>query len=391
MLHFIRRHIAFGPPDDLGGGTTVETPAETTLVSGADDASTVTETPVADDKPRVESVGESVRRALRESKQKAITPKGTNSPQAAGATTGDVTAKTDSTTKVESNTGTAAQGATGAPQSWKAEEKAIWDSLPEIAKSAVTRREADTAKGVQELRSRYQDIEAAIAPYSNLIKQNNATPAQAIAHLFRWNTELAGPNKVIAARSLLQSFGIDPATLATAPVQGAQQGATQTIPDNLRPIIEGLESRLRGFETNAATQAQLTAQQTWKNWSQNKPHAESVRGLMANLVNSDLSLLQAGQPQVSNTINPETMSIDMDAAYQAAIYAHPEVRQLVLQEEQKKRDAEARAAADKARRAGGSLRSGAPAGPLANGHDRSARVESPRESIQRALSELRGA
>lgn len=387
MVHILKARIAFAPPDDLGvAGATVDPPENN--AGGGAAITPEAEAPVVDDKPRVESISQSIRRAMAETKEKAVKPpKVTKSNSTAGADTGDTVTR-DSTTTPEGNTTAAPQSSVGAPQAWKAEEKAIWDGLPDAAKAAIHRRETDTAKGVQELRTRYQDIDAAVAPYSAVMKQNNVSPAQAIQKLFQWNMELAGPNKVAAFKQLAQSHGIDPATLATAPTPGAQD-ATHTIPDSLQPVISNLEARLRGFESSVAAQQSMTAQQTWANWSKGKPHVEQVRALMANLVNSDLALMQAGQPQVSNTIKDN--NIDMDAAYDAAIYAHPEVRQLVMQEQQKKRDAEAKAAADKARRAGGSLRSGAPAGSLANGRDHSARVESPRESIQRALAELRGA
>jgi hypothetical protein len=220
------------------------------------------------------------------------------------------------------------------------------------------------------------------------MKQNNVTPGQAVNQLFKWHMELAGPNKVQAFKQLAQSFGIDPSTLVASQSPDTQNNTNQTIPDNLKPIIEGLESRLKGYETNVAAQNQAAAQQTWSNWAKDKPHAEAVRMLMANLINSDLALMQSGQPQVSNTV--KNGSIDMDTAYQAATYAHPEVRQLVLQEEQKKRDTAARDAAEKARKAGGSLRTGAPGGKVnsPNGND-ALKVESPRESIQRALAEIK--
>lgn len=380
--------IALAPPDELGGAGVVEPTAPETVVTPT---TVEPEAPATEEAPRVETVTQSIRRALKETKEKAAAPKAPAKTPTEGAPAGGDTVTNVSTTKPEGNTETISQGSTGAPQSWKAEEKAIWDSLPDIAKSAISRREADTAKGVQELRSRYQDIDAAVAPYAAVLKQNSVSPAQAITKLFQWNMELAGPNKVMAARALLSSFGIDPATLAVAPTPGMTQDATQTIPDSIRPVLSSLEARLQGFESSVAAQQQSAAQQQWASWSKDKPHVEQVRALMANLAQSDLALLQAGQPQVSNIIDTNTMTIDMDRAYEAAIYAHPEVRKAVLLDEQKKRDAEAKAAAEKARKAGASMRSGAPAGVLANGRDNTPRAESPRESIQRALAELRGA
>ena len=156
------------------------------------------------------------------------------------------------------------------------------------------------------------------------------------------------------------------------------------------PAISNLESRMQTYEQQNAIAAQTAAQQTWNNWSKDKPHVEKVRGLMANLINSDLALIQAGQPQVSNTIDVQSKTINMDAAYQAATRAHPEVYAAMMQEEQLRRDKGARAAAERARRVGTSMRSGAPAGAVNGGGSNAPKVETARESIMRALAEVRG-
>ena len=408
--HWLSSVAAFSPPDVPGsdaGGEVVETidtgGGETTTPEGneAPVAETTSAAPAKEDhsKPRVETITESIKRATAETKEKAeaaakakttkAATKTKDSQQTEGAA-GDTAAKTGSET-TEGNTATAQQAASGPPQAWTKEEKALWNDLPPAAQAAINRREADTAKGVQELRTRYQDIDTAIAPYKAVMTQNNVTPGQAIQQLFKWHMELAGPNKVQAFIALGKSFGIDPATLPAASADTTEKKADadqgNTIPENLRPVITNLETRIKSFEEQNAAAAANAAKQTWINWAKDKPHAETVRGLMANLINSDLALIQAGQQQVSNTIKDG--SIDMDAAYQAAIYAHPQVRQTLLQEDQAKRDKEARAAAAKAKNAGASMRSGAPAGTVVAKTD-APKVESVAESIRRALAEVRG-
>lgn len=398
---------AFSPPDADGSGAGGEAP-EVIDTGGTDGgAPEGGEVPAAPEptviakedhsKPRVETTTESIRRAVTETKEKeaaaakAKTTKAAKTKDSTQAGADGDTAKPDSETTTEGNTETAPQAQSAAPASWSKEGKAIWDSLPDAAKAEVHRREADTARGVQELKTRYQDIDTAVSPYKAVMTQNNVTPAQAISQLFKWHMELAGPNKVQAFQQLAKSFGVDPATIAAAPIAPeAQNGAApdNTIPENLRPVITNLETRLKTFEERESAAMQNAAKQTWVNWSKDKPHAEKVRGLMANLINSDLALIQAGQPQVSNTIKDG--SIDMDSAYQAAIYAHPEVRAALLQEEQSRRDKAANAAAAKARNASVSMRSGAPAGAVSSNANAAPRNETPGESIRRALAELRG-
>lgn len=417
---FLASAAMFSPPDSAGsdagdgGEQTVDTggaaagesadagdAGDTGGATGGDagDAGAAPAATEDHSKPRVETVTDSVRRAVAESKEKAAATKDgkggkKDKTQTDGATAGDkVAAKAGSETPADGDPATAPQATSGPPNAWNKEAKAIWEGLPDVAKQAITQRETDTAKGVQELRTRYQDIDTAIAPYKAVMTQNNVTPGQAINQLFKWHMELAGPNKVQAFRELAKSFSIDPATIAAAPEATAEKPAgvdqgNNEIPENLRPVITDLETRLKKFEENESAATKAAAQQTWVNWSKDKPHAEKVRGLMANLINSDLALMQAGQPQVSNTIKNGT--IDMDAAYQAATFAHPEVRQALLQEDQTRRDKEARAAAEKAKKASAGLRTGAPAGAVDTSKSNAPRVESVKESITRALAEVRG-
>ena len=387
-----------GATDDGGGAPPADAPA------GAAAAATSKEDHA---KPRVEGITDSIKRAVSETKERAEAAAKAKTTKAASkdktqpdGATGDAAAKADSEAATDGNTATAQQAASGPPKAWSKEEKALWNDLPETARAAILRREADTEKGVRELQTRYQDIDSAIAPYKAVMTQNNVTPGQAINQLFKWHMELAGPNKVQAFQALAKSFNIDPATIAAAsaattekPAAGADQG--NEIPENLRPIITDLQTqlrtqneRLKAFDDRESAATKTAAEQTWVNWSKDKPHAETVRVLMAHLINSDLALVQAGQPQVSKTITTDG-KIDMDAAYQAAMYAHPEVRATILQEEQAKRDKEARAAAEKARKAGASVRTGAPAGTITPTSDKP-RVETVAESIKRALAEVRG-
>lgn len=412
---FLASTAMFSPPDvpgaDAGGDTggVVDTGDAGGIDAGGGDAGDAggaggaqadaggdRAPPAKDDhsKPRVESITDSVKRAVSETKDKAdaAAKAAAKKKQPAGAADGDKGAKPDSEA-ADGNTGAAPQAASAAPQAWSKEEKAVWESLPDVAKQAITRREADTAKGVQALKTQYQDIDTAIAPYKAVMTQNNVTPGQAITQLFKWHMELAGPNKVEAFRQLAKSFGVDPATIAAAPAtteKPANDAAPPDngIPENLRPVISNLETRLKTFEERESAAIQNAAKQTWVNWSKDKPHAEAVRGLMANLINSDLALIQAGQAQVSNTI--KNGSIDMDAAYEAAIYAHPQVRQTILQEEQAKREKDAKAAADRARKAGAGMRPGAPSGTPPSPDNNKPRVETVAESIKRALAEVRG-
>jgi len=307
------------------------------------------------------------------------------------------------------------------PTSWSKSSRAEWEGLPRSIQEEVLRRETDTARGVEELkrrhteefttwRSKQADVEEALRPYEEAIQQSGRTKGQVVKDLLDWNMALVGPNRVEAFRALARSFGVDTTQLSGVTAAQSPDGATaadsqptqpQAYYDNRswEPAIRSVAQRLEHFEQATAAQRQSQAEQVVSAWSKDKTHFEAVRGLMAQLVDNDAKMggvrfLKNGQ-------------IDMDAAYEAAIWADPETRSHLLKEqrdqhesmvrtaaEKVKADAEARVMAEKqkadaerARRAAVSLRPSAPISGVNGAAPGSIPSrESVRDSIKRALS-----
>ena len=119
------------------------------------------------------------------------------------------------------------------------------------------------------------------------------------------------------------------------------------------------------------------------NWAKDKPHFEKVRVLMSQLIASGAVPLKEGR-------------VDLDGAYDAAIYANPEVRGTVQAEQAKaaaaataaaaaKEKAAQQAAADKARKTSVSLSPSAPGQPVVGKNKKSGK--SVRESLMQAIEE----
>lgn len=305
-----------------------------------------------------------------------------------------------------------------APASLAPEAKAAWANAPKEIKEAFVKREADMQKGVDELKQRYALIDQAIAPHTDALRQMNATPQEAVNRMFMWFKALGGtPNEAFPA--LAQSMGLDWNKVVAATTgqqqpsaQQAQQGqpdpAAQPdeIPEAVKNYIGKLEQQLQNlggmvqqvggrFQTlEEAAQAQNLARTTenLNQWAKDKPHYESVRVDMAQLLQSGMiPLLPNGQ-------------VDLDTAYERAIYFNPEVRAKVLAEQQQatekaQQDAEQAATAanqqqvEKARKASVSISSRNPpgAGNAAPGANKGkpARGLSVRESLKAAVAELR--
>lgn len=299
--------------------------------------------------------------------------------------------------KVDGQEGTEGQEAkpaevVAAPEGFSKEAKAEWAKVPAAVQQAVLKREADTAKGVQELKQRYNELDKVLQPRLDVIRKNGHTPAQAVNQLWLWFEALSG-NPDQAFPALAQSFGYDlkrfagvaeqkPAAGVTTPAAAEAgkegQAAEAAVPPQLQQYIDDLKKEIDGLkgtvtekfgnlEQNYAKESQSKTDEMVGQWSNGKPHFEAVRETMGQML-----MVLAQQQKTPVLANG---AIDLDKIYDMAIYANPEVRALVLKEQQDKVEADRRKAAEKevnarqqeanrARKATGSL---APAAPGAKG------------------------
>jgi hypothetical protein len=230
------------------------------------------------------------------------------------------------------------------PSAWAKEAKDAWAQTPSSVQAAVLKREADTQKGVDALKASYSELDQALAPHVDAIRQHGHTPAQAVSQLFAWFQALAS-NPDVAFPALMKSFNYQlkqPAAAHTAQETEQQppgdvEPSVQQYINDLRAEIAGLKqemgNQINGLASNFAAQSQARTEEVVSSWAKDKPHFEAVRGLMAQLISSGAVPLKDGH-------------VDLDGAYNMAIYAMPDVRQQLMTEEQKKRDAEAKAKRD---------------------------------------------
>lgn len=320
-------------------------------------------------------------------------------------------------------------GATRPPEAWTKEAKAEWSSVPPNVQDAITKREADVVKGVDELKRRYSDIDAALQPRMDVIRKHGHTPGQAVNQLFAWFEALSSDvqrvqsgRPAIALLALAQSFGLDPQRVFGAPQSQAQQAQAavqaqqqpqqqaqenkqvqpeaglpdavnarlsqleQQIKEQLSGLTQGFTQKIGSLENVFAQQSQAKTEEILANWARDKPHYEDVRHLMGRLI-------------ASNAVQPlPNGSADLDRAYEMALYALPEVRNKVLAEQaanaeaarKAKEEAERKAqqaAADKARRANVGLGPSSPGNMPAQTNKK--RGRSVKDSIMDAIEEVR--
>lgn len=296
----------------------------------------------------------------------------------------------------------AAEPAVAAPEAWSREAKAEWAKLPAAVQAAVSKREADTTKGVKELKGKYGQIDQALEPYLETIKRHGRSPGEAIAQLFAWFASLSTqPQQAFPA--LAKSFGYDLKQFVE-PAQGEakppeeEETTAPAVPKELQAYfdaqnrqIEALKAeqaqRIAQFEAQLQTANVQKAKETLNVWAKDKPHFEQAKAVMAELIGRGMvPLLEDGQ-------------VDLDAAYDRALYYDPVLREQILQEKQqkaeverkKKEDAERKAQQDKAEKARKAALSLGPNAPGTNtgSTNRANRGKSVRESLRQAFEEAR--
>lgn len=307
-----------------------------------------------------------------------------------------------------------------APASLSPEAKAAWVNAPKEVKEAFVKREADMQRGVDELKQRYTQIDQALAPHTDALRQMNATPGQAVDRMFLWFKALSG-TPASSFPALAQSMGIDWAKLTEATTQAQQQqpGGQQVqqqvegntgegVPEIPAPVreyigrleqqiqrlgqgIQQVDGRFQSMEDQVQQQNMARTTENLNIWSKDKPHFEAVRTQMAELLQSGMIPLKPdGQ-------------VDLDKAYEHAIYFNPEVRAKVIAEQQQANQQVRQEAAqtattaqqvqvDKARKASVSLPSTRPPGqgnPPQGTKKKSDAKLSVRDSLKAAVAELR--
>lgn len=290
-----------------------------------------------------------------------------------------------------------AASSVAAPAALSKEIKAVWDTLPEAAKAEFVRREADMAKGVDQLKAKYKPYDDAFAPVMGQLQQLGKTPAEAASQLIQWQSALANPRtQAQAFQALARAHNFDLSSLVPRAQGGADPNANsnQTDPSQmLRPLIDPLANRLQTIETEFQRRDRERVQGDLANFSKDKPHYEKVRVAMAHLINTG---------QAAGATAQEAL----DKAYKMACRQDEEVFGLIQSEEQAKREADAKAEQDaaaqrevdrlaeqkrkdqealaKARKAGVGPRAGSPSGMAIAATKRGTSV---RESISEALKE----
>jgi hypothetical protein len=146
-----------------------------------------------------------------------------------------------------------------------------------------------------------------------------------------------------------------------------------------------MQQQLQQMQQYTAQRQQHDAQQVLDNWSKDKPHFAAVRAQMSQLIATGMIPLKDG-------------NVDLDGAYEAAVWMNPEVRaQIEVEKQQKAQEAQkateaarAKAVADAAAKAKAAAISLAPAAPgSGTSQAKPKKGKSVRESLNEVIADMR--
>jgi hypothetical protein len=354
---------AFGGEDETSQGSSSE--------AGSNDAGDAGESAVVDP---VSPADEAGKEASADGRQRGPDGKFIAKTETAVAADKAPATETPSTDAAKAST-EAAQTATNAPPAgWTAAEKAEWSKLSPVAQAAVSRREAEIARGGQQWSEEKRRYEAVLSPVAEAARRNGMNTEQGLQALLNAQSFLER-DPTAAIKWLAQSHGVNLATLAgQAPddVPSAQAPDIEAIVRRaVQPYVAPIQQR---FQQEEQRQQEMTTQMVVTfAASQGHEHFGSVE--------QDIMDLIPPLKERNPTWTPQQV---LQEAYDRAVYANPATRQTILTAREtaaeEKRRTEAAQRATKARGAAVSV-TGSPQGSA--GQEPAASL---RDEIMRAMT-----
>lgn len=374
-------------PDDLlagGAAAPASAPASIPAAAPADTpapATTDTPTAGATDTPPAAAAKPTIDDTLRAAWDKlnpkqgrdAATGRYTGNAPAADATdpaaAADGAAATDTTTSTdqpaEPAPGTAPTPSTIAPNSWSAEMKAKWATVPPDVQGYVAQREAEAHQAITragEQIKTFEPIRNVIERFGDTFQRNNLQPHDGIARMLAVEDMLA-TDAPAAIKTIAQAYGVDLAALTGQPPAApgaAANGTTQ--PD---PAVAAIQKQLADTQAELRqVTSHLTAQQR-QQLAAKQAAEQAENDALARQIADFANEQKDGKParphyhavrQHMSALLMTGAATTLQDAYDQAINAHPEIRKLIQADQARadeaRRAEEARKKAAEAKRAG---------------------------------------
>jgi hypothetical protein len=242
---------------------------------------------------------------------------------------------------------------------WYKDEYGNWDQLSEPLRKALEQREKESAKAIEErsvAAKQWEPLNEAIRPYEAQLRAQGQTPQQFVGGLVQIYSYLQ-QDPVQALNWLAQNTlgaGWDIRSLAD---WMDQQGVQAQRVDPVQQELATLKNELAALRAAPQQQYQQSVSQTVSKWSEDKPYFGELQSTIYGLIQADPSVKERFR------VDPKAT---LDSLYEQAQWAHPQIRQRILEDQRKAEVTRARAAGSQSPR-GVPQPNGAPRTPKQNG------------------------
>ena len=278
---------------------------------------------------------------------------------------------------------------TRAPSTWTPKERAAWANVPQEARAAIHRREADFMAGQSQLLPDAKfgrEMAATIEPYRMLIESEGGNPAAAVQDLLRTAAILRTgtiDQRYQVAANILNRFRLDPRLLvprqpngqAPTPIPPQQQFRDPRVDALLAERTQEAQQRAAIEQRDTETIVSRWLNETNREGQPLRPYAGDVIDDMAAIIPQ----LKAANPAL-------THAQALEAAYERATWGNPEIRALLQQEQGTA--ANPRARAESQRRAGEARRAASVNVPRRAGVPRRSPAGSMEDTIAETARDL---
>lgn len=276
------------------------------------------------------------------------------------------------------------QAAPQPPPGWSPASKAAFATLPPHVQADVAKRENEVAQGLARLADfkgveRFADaarqsgtnLENALVAYTSIETLLRQDPAAGLIEVMK-NVRM---QPAILLGEVIRRLGGDPRAAAATNVQGGQ--LPPQLLNQINALTDYMQNSVRERDMSNLQQAQRQVGDFWGD--PKNQYAENVAPIMVDLINIAKA---RGEP------------IDLAKIYETACYQHPEVRQLLINEQLASRSAingGRNAAVAASARSAARATTGAPAAGMSPAQRAPNPDESLRDTIRAAVDAQRGA
>lgn len=153
----------------------------------------------------------------------------------------------------------------GAPKTWRKEAAAVFETLPDIVKAEVMKREEDMFKGMEQYKQGAQigqNFQNVIAPHLDHLQRAGVNPYEEVNGLLEYSKIMrfgTQGERMQLLSSIATEYGLDLLELAeTTPVQPYIDPAVKALQDEVNQLKSGRQQE----ETQRVTQARAEVQRT---------------------------------------------------------------------------------------------------------------------------------